>query len=121
MSTKDDWVIQPEDQRIQTFMMTAQRLIDDSWRRHEYTFAAPPRLFLDPGLRYLRIWSVDDGGASKSRSCWGFIDLMNGDILKPESWKKPAKHARGNIFDPWGGTKYLTEYGPMYMDGLKRR
>jgi hypothetical protein len=27
----------------------------------------------------------------------GFIDLTNGDILKADGWKAPAKHARGNI------------------------
>ena len=29
--------------------------------------------------------------------------FKTGDILKPASWKAPAKGARGNIFDKYGG------------------
>lgn len=36
-----------------------------------------------------------------------------GDIMKPASWAKPAKHARGNVFDEDGGKSAidLTTYG----------
>ena len=34
-----------------------------------------------------------------SRSCHCFVDTTNGDILKPDSYKKPAPRARGNIYD----------------------
>lgn len=47
-------------------------------------------------------------GTEESGSVYAFIDLTNGDILKPASWKAPAKHARGNIRiggpeNWWGG------------------
>jgi hypothetical protein len=34
----------------------------------------------------------------------------NGDILRPATWNAPAKHARGNLFDNFGGMK--SSYGP---------
>lgn len=45
---------------------------------------------------------------------WAFVDTTNGDILKPASWKAPAKHARGNVYDPnsWGE---FSAYGPQYL------
>lgn len=54
----------------------------------------------EPGRKYVRLVSTNEtkpeGGYTR-RSAFAFIDLTNGDILKPDGWKKPAKHARGNI------------------------
>lgn len=49
----------------------------------------------EPGRKYARL--VLAYGNSGSRSAMGFINLTNGDILKSDGWKAPAKHARGNI------------------------
>lgn len=49
-----------------------------------------------PGKKYARLVTLTPG-EGKPRSAMGFIDLTNGDILKADGWKKPAKHARGNI------------------------
>jgi hypothetical protein len=38
--------------------------------------------------------------------------IKPGDLLKPASWKAPAKHSRGNIFD---GTDKWEYYGPSYL------
>jgi hypothetical protein len=40
------------------------------------------------------------------------VPVKKGDLLKPASWKAPAKHSRGNIFD---GTDKWTFYGPDYL------
>jgi len=71
-------------------------------------------LTLEVGNKFLRLW---DG-----TSCWGFISrvdgdlkgspIKKGDLLKPASWKAPAKHARGNIID---GTARYGVYGPEYI------
>lgn len=47
-----------------------------------------------PGKKYARLVTQLNGA---NRSAMGFIDLTNGDILKADGWKAPAKHARGNI------------------------
>jgi hypothetical protein len=59
---------------------------------------------------------------SHNTSVWGFISridgnlkgapIRKGDLLKPASWRAPAKHARGNIID---GTQSYDTYGPSYM------
>ncbi len=47
------------------------------------------------GQKYARIIVNAHG----SRSVYCFIDLSNGDILKADSWKKPAKGKRGSIWN----------------------
>lgn len=61
----------------------------------------------DVGSRYVKI--------HKGGSVFSFIDTKNGDVLKPASWRAPAKHARGNIFDDHNGMKYISSYGPAYL------
>jgi hypothetical protein len=63
------------------------------------------------GQRYVRLVESDGGGG---RSCWGFVDKTNGNILKAAGWNAPAKHARGSIFDKstW---RNMGPYGPAYL------
>lgn len=77
-----------------------------------------PTISVMHGQRYVRIVTSDNfnvaAGGRVSRSVWGFVDMINGDILKAAGWKAPAKHARGNIFNenPMAG---CNEYGPNYL------
>jgi len=71
-------------------------------------------LTVDVGNKFIRLW---DG-----TTCWGFISrvdgdlkgapIKKGDLLKPATWKAPAKHSRGNIID---GTAQYGVYGPSYI------
>lgn len=71
-------------------------------------------LVVEIGKKYIRLWS--------GNGCWGFISrvdgdlkgsqIKKGDLLKPATWKAPAKHARGNILE---GTARWSEYGPNYL------
>ena len=71
-------------------------------------------LVVEIGNKYIRLWV--------GTSCWGFISrvdgdlkgapIKKGDLLKPATWKAPAKHARGNIID---GTARYSTYGPEYL------
>jgi hypothetical protein len=55
-------------------------------------------------------------------SVWGFVSMYDGefqgvpikkgDLMKPASWRAPAKHSRGNIFD---GTAKYKWTGPQYL------
>jgi hypothetical protein len=63
------------------------------------------------GRKYVRLVVSTPG----SRSAYCFID-MKGNILKAASWKAPAKHSRGSVFDTnysWG--KALGSYGAAYL------
>jgi hypothetical protein len=82
--------------------------IELSTKLNEYS------LTVEVGNKYIRLW---DGTC-----CWGFISrvdgdlkgspIKKGDLLKPATWKAPAKHARGNIID---GTARYSVYGPQYI------
>ena len=64
--------------------------------------------------RYIFVFRHRDGWAGGS-SAWAFVDIKTGDVLKPASWKSPAKHARGNIFDESNGLRKIGPYGPAYL------
>ena len=42
------------------------------------------------------------------------LTFKKGDILKPASYKAPAKHARGSVYDPKSYEGYSTN-GPHYL------
>lgn len=68
-------------------------------------------LTIDPkGIKYTRIVHTRDNGGS---SVLCFIDKSNGDVLKPATWKAPAKHARGNIFEV--GKEGIGKWGANYL------
>jgi len=72
---------------------------------------SPPEVSIEPGTKYARIVVTSPG---PQRSAYGFIDLTTGDLLKADGWKKPAKHARGNIYgeNPLAG---CDQYGMQYL------
>lgn len=53
-----------------------------------------PVVGVDWGRKCVRIVNFAHGQAQVL--C--FVDLQNGDILKPASWNSLAKHARGSVF-----------------------
>tara|TARA_B110000305_G_C19142136_1_gene494030 strand:- start:384 stop:683 length:300 start_codon:yes stop_codon:yes gene_type:complete len=72
-----------------------------------------PILSVSYGRKYAKIMS--------GTSVWAFIALTDdlfkneviGDMLKPASWRTPAKHSRGNILN---GTASYGVYGPSYLN-----
>lgn len=56
------------------------------------------------GKKYVRVIAGDITEESPDelshKSVYCFVNMENGDILKPAGWAGPAKHARGNIYDP---------------------
>ena len=64
------------------------------------------------GIKYIRIVSQHTLHRS-GRSVFCFVDKSNGDILKADSWRKPAKHARGNIFEI--GKEGVDMWGALYL------
>jgi hypothetical protein len=51
------------------------------------------------GVKFARVFHTLGSPEHPQRSCWGFLDLSNGDVLKSAGWNRPAKHPRGNIFE----------------------
>ena len=51
---------------------------------------------IEMGRRYFSVWR-SRGDTRNKGTVVLFVDRTNGDILKPASWRGPAKGARGNI------------------------
>ena len=70
------------------------------------------RFYVDKGARkYARIVSESTRGTN--RSVFLFVEIATGNILKAASWKAPAKHARGNIFESFD--KGVGDFGAAYI------
>lgn len=102
-SIKDPLSPNPEtpegfEEALQEWLRRTQQMIDDYYAEH-YPRQGK-KLSLMRGRRYVRVVeeSTMNGRTGMGRSVYVFIDTRNGDVLKPASWKGPAKHARGNIF-----------------------
>lgn len=117
------------DAAFQTWMTGAQKVIDDHWIAQKFTHAQSPVLVAKHGTRYIIVQRIDrdkEGNLQSDRgSAHSFIDKLGGkiegapssigDVLKPDGWKKPARHARGNIFDAKNGLGSMGPYGPAYL------
>lgn len=82
------------------FMANAQKALEADYARWcAGKHLSQITLVAERGSRYIRIVAEQPG----SRSAWAFVDQTNGDVLKADGWKKPAKGARGNVFDAQNG------------------
>ena len=72
------------------------------------SIAALEVLELQRGRKYIRVVKHASNG---QRFSFCFIDTTNGNVLKCDGWKKPAKGARGSIYTEqlgvsWTGAHY---------------
>lgn len=98
---------------LKLYIEGQQHLINEYWKQMGFTYAPPDRVETEEGKRYVRVVRQDARGSS--RSAMAFVDKTTGDVFKAASWKAPAKHARGNIFDEYNGLKTATAHGPAYL------
>jgi hypothetical protein len=103
--------------RIDALIEHADQLVAKYWQEQSYNFAPPPKHhveFISP--KWARVVQVDS-----QKKVYCFVCLQDGstkalgtvnagDIHKAASWKAPAKHARGNVFQEDFGN-CLTLYG----------
>ncbi len=67
------------------------------------------------GSKYAKLFNVSKGSG---KQILAFINMNNGDVLKPASFKIPAKHPRGNVYDADGGAQAVTPNGMIrYLKG----
>ena len=85
---------------LDRFLVNAQAIVDEGMKSFPgITYRKV--LSTMPGKRYIRVVvrEVYPDGKTFGGSAHCFVDTTQGDILKCASWKAPAKHARGNIFN----------------------
>lgn len=96
---------------LNEFVGKAQLLVSDNDRKFDkVTFNT--QLSTEYGRRYVRVVKSDDFG---SRSVYCFVDQTTGNVLKADGWKRPAKHARANIYAEDGGLGGVGPYGAAYI------
>lgn len=104
--------------RVHQFLTLAQEMID-TYMEFQFPMLPKSTLIIAGGTKYLKIRERRMGGSFDKPelrwSSWCFIDLTNGDILRPATYKAPAKHARGNIFAADFGLSCVGPYGPNYI------
>lgn len=71
-------------------------------------------LTVERGKRYCKVVRTFGKKAGDHRSVFCFID-QDGTVLKAESWKKPARGPRGNIFNEDNGIGAVTQHGIVYF------
>ncbi len=97
---------------LRVFVEGCQNIHTDYMAR-DFPNTTPDEITSKIGKRYAKIIRTRVAGDGGSVHC--FVDMTNGDVLRAASWKAPAKHARGNIFDEHDGLKNMNEYGPAYL------
>ena len=101
------------DKKFDEFLIGCQKIVDEGTRNLGWRTTLSTR----KGSKYIKILAEDSGHGN--RRVWGFVEKSNGDILKPESWSRPAKNNRGNIFDE-DPLLFISKYGPAYMDQIRK-
>ena len=111
-------------ERIAALVTEADRIVREDYARKGYTATAPETheaVYTSP--KWCKIVSRRAGSPGGSVYAWVALadfetkelgKVKTGDIHKAESWKKPAKHARGSVFAADFG-KCLTPYGIVYL------
>ena len=74
------------------------------------------------GVTWLKRYVRVETSRSEGGSCFCFVDIETGEVLKSGGWKAPAitKTRRGNIFDEHNGLKHLGPYGVADASGIKQ-
>ena len=94
---------------VEGWVGRCQELINDYYSSR-FANLETPRLILSKGRKYFKVVKVDN-----QQSVYAFVDIENLDILRPATYNRPAKHARGNILDNMKGMGMMSPYGPEYL------
>lgn len=124
------------DVKVENYRQGVQRIHDKYWSDLKFDYSPGVRMITVDAGRYIRIFAVeqiwadqhdhtkgiggdammDMGGKQvQKRQIHTFLDKLTGDVLKPASWKAPAKIARGNLFDELNGLRTVNHFGPGYL------
>lgn len=114
------------EERIQEFVQKANQICKEYYAKEEFKMT-PPTHKAEINGKWARIFSCRTVGENQTTqlSAYAFIcmkdgqtkhlgKLKAGDIHMAASFKAPAKHARGTLFDP-NYHKCMTQHGITYL------
>lgn len=96
---------------LDLFLRTAQALVNERYEGAGGSDNAPSIMADQPGAKFLRIIETR-GGIDRSVYC--FVEIATGNVLKAESWKKPAPGPRGSIYAKDVAGYGINGYGANY-------
>jgi len=101
---------------IEEFTSRIQELISEHFKER-FPNLTPSTISVKFGRKYAKIIRESSTGArgTTQKSVYGFVDAHTGDIYKAATWRAPAKHVRGSIFDADGGMHACGPYGIKYL------
>lgn len=104
------------DAALKKFVERCQKLIDEHFKTMGFTFADDV-LKIRGGRKYIAIdkEEIYKDGKKGQTSIYAFVEFPTGNVYKAATYKKPAQHSRGNIFNLEATMKVMTPYGPPYM------
>ena len=105
------------DKKMESYLTGCQEVYNEYHKVNGFREEMKDELSYKKGRRYAKVISLLSGGVQ--RSVHSFVDMKEGptfgDVLKPAGWAKPAKHARGNIFNNDNGLAKMGPHGPHYL------
>jgi|TARA_R110000824_G_scaffold229521_1_gene417180 hypothetical protein len=103
-------------EEIEEFATRVQEVINKHFKER-FPNLTPSTISVKFGRKYAKIIRESSTGArgTTQKCVYGFVDAHTGDIYKAASWRAPAKHVRGSIFDHDGGMHATTPYGIKYL------
>lgn len=118
----DNTILTSASPEVVDFIVSVQRISDDNYNKN---FPSLPhdKFYSERGSKFLAIDHLCSNGqrmvfcfiAACDSQSKGMGMVKKGDILKPDGWKKPAKHARGNLFNADKGIGCVGPYGVQYL------
>jgi len=108
------------EKKFNVWLKGAQKIIDDHAKKQGQGNKTTEDIYANvltvkKNKKYWKVITTPKVGAGGS--VFAFINTINGDVLKAASFKAPAKHARGNIFDKMNGLGSMGPYGPASLRG----
>jgi hypothetical protein len=100
------------EEKLKKFVAGVKEIIEAYGRQQNFKSLMNVNIKINEGKVYDKITSTEDGDSANKIYC--FINRSNGDILKPATFKVPARGPRGNLFDGSNGLKRMGPYGPAY-------
>jgi hypothetical protein len=96
---------------LENFRTVSEEIIRAHFDRNGFTFAVPGVEIGTGGRKYIKVWRTETrDGQTVRNSIHAFVEVATGNIFMPASYKAPAKHERGNIYDD-GGRASMNPHG----------